>query len=103
GTEVTLTASAAAGSYFAGWSGACTGTGTCTVDMTAVRSVGATFQPRGVLYTIRQSDDILRRLDPVTLQYTDIGGLGFDYAFGDCAWSTASNLLYVVSWNNQTL
>ena len=43
GTSVTLTASAASGSSFAGWSGACTGTGTCTVSMTAARSVTATF------------------------------------------------------------
>jgi hypothetical protein len=40
---VTLTAAAASGSTFAGWSGACTGTGTCTVSMTAARSVTATF------------------------------------------------------------
>jgi PKD repeat protein len=43
GTSVTLTASAATGSTFAGWSGACTGTGACTVSMTAARSVTATF------------------------------------------------------------
>jgi aryl-phospho-beta-D-glucosidase BglC (GH1 family) len=43
GTSVTLTASAATGSSFAGWSGACTGTATCTVAMTAARSVTATF------------------------------------------------------------
>jgi hypothetical protein len=40
---VTLTAAAAAGSSFAGWSGACTGSGPCTVAMTAARSVTATF------------------------------------------------------------
>ena len=46
GTPVTLTATASAGSTFAGWSGeACTGTGTCAVAMTAVRNVTATFTP----------------------------------------------------------
>jgi endoglucanase len=44
---VTLTASAASGSTFAGWSGACTGTGTCTVSMSAARSVTATFNSTG--------------------------------------------------------
>ncbi len=43
GTNVTLTASPAAGSTFAGWSGACTGTGSCAVTMSAARSVTATF------------------------------------------------------------
>lgn len=43
GTIVTLTASPSAGSSFAGWGGACSGTGSCTVSMTAARSVTATF------------------------------------------------------------
>jgi endoglucanase len=47
GTSVTLTASAASGSTFAGWSGACTGTGSCVTSMTASRSVTATFTSGG--------------------------------------------------------
>ena len=43
GTPVTLTATADAGSVFAGWSGACSGTGTCSVTMSQARSVTATF------------------------------------------------------------
>jgi hypothetical protein len=43
GTVVTLTAAPAGGSTFAGWSGACSGTGSCQVTMTAARSVSATF------------------------------------------------------------
>jgi lysophospholipase L1-like esterase len=43
GTSVTLTAAAASNSTFAGWGGACSGTGTCTVSMTQARSVTATF------------------------------------------------------------
>ena len=41
---VTLTATAAAGSTFAGWSGACSGTGTCTVAMGSDRAVLARFE-----------------------------------------------------------
>ena len=47
GTNVTLTAAAASGSTFAGWSGACTGTGACTVSMTQARSVTAAFSTSG--------------------------------------------------------
>jgi uncharacterized repeat protein (TIGR02543 family) len=45
GTSVTLTAAAASGSSFAGWTGACAGVGsnTCTVAVNAALSVGASF------------------------------------------------------------
>jgi len=44
-TSVTLTAVPAAGSTFAGWSGACTGTGACVISVTANLEVTATFDP----------------------------------------------------------
>lgn len=44
-TSVKLTAKAATGATFAGWSGACTGTAlTCTVSMTGAKSVSAKFK-----------------------------------------------------------
>jgi concanavalin A-like lectin/glucanase superfamily protein/List-Bact-rpt repeat protein len=44
GTTVTLTATAAGGAAFKGWSGAgCSGSGSCTVAMTAPRAVQAIF------------------------------------------------------------
>ncbi len=43
GATVTLTAMAQNGSTFAGWSGGCTGTGTCTITMSGAKSVTATF------------------------------------------------------------
>jgi hypothetical protein len=42
-TPVTLTAEPASGQYFVGWSGACTGMGSCQLNMTDNRSVTATF------------------------------------------------------------
>lgn len=56
GTTVTLTAAAdAATSVFAGWSGSCSGTSaTCTVAMTAARSVSARFDraPRTITVVV---------------------------------------------------
>ena len=43
GTDVTLTATADSGSDFTGWTGACSGTGTCTVSMDQAHSVDAEF------------------------------------------------------------
>ena len=45
GTVVTLAAAPAAGSTFSGWTGACSGAGSCQVKMSAAESVTATFDP----------------------------------------------------------
>ena len=53
GTRVTVTASPNAGYQFSRWSGACTGTGTCSVLLNASRSVTATFTR--IQYTLSTS------------------------------------------------
>jgi len=44
GTSVSLTAVPATGYGFYGWTGACTGIGPCTVNMTSAKSITATFK-----------------------------------------------------------
>jgi hypothetical protein len=51
GTLVTLFPSPSTGSRFVGWSGACAGTGPCTVTMTAAKSVAARFDPISAIET----------------------------------------------------
>lgn len=62
GTTVVLQASPAPGSTFAGWSGACTGTGGCQLVLSAARSVTATFTriPRCTLRIL--TNKIVRKL-----------------------------------------
>ena len=53
GTQVTLTATPDTNMTFAGWSGACSGAGTCTVTMDGAKSVTAIFNLAG--YTLSVS------------------------------------------------
>ncbi len=50
--SVTLTATAGLDSTFAGWSGACSGTGTCTVTMSQPRNVTASFDSNSPTFVI---------------------------------------------------
>jgi len=53
GTNVSLTATPSAGSTFGGWSGACSGTGGCSVTMNSDKTVTATFtQQQQQQYTL---------------------------------------------------
>jgi hypothetical protein len=68
GTAVTLTPAPSAGSTFAGWSGACVGTGTCAVTTNASTAVTAIFNlvpkpcvvPKVEGKTLRQAKRLIR-------------------------------------------
>jgi YD repeat-containing protein len=52
GAQITLTASAAAGSVFLGWAGGvCSGTGACAVSMDAAKNISASFALKPVIPT----------------------------------------------------
>jgi hypothetical protein len=57
GTVVTLTATPSGGSTFAGWTGGCTGTGTCVVTLNANTTLTATFNtvPPTVTFSLTMS------------------------------------------------
>ncbi|TPW11010.1 MAG: hypothetical protein FD127_3459, partial [Acidimicrobiaceae bacterium] len=76
GTGVTLTATPDANSEFAGWSGACTGTGACTVTVDAAKTVTATFVRRTVVLTVTRlgTGGGVITSDPVGLTCDLLGG-----------------------------
>jgi hypothetical protein len=78
GTAVTLAATADAGSTFAGWSGACTGTGICTVTMDAAKSVTATFNtaPFAVLAAVNVTPTSATITSRITFNPPDLGKTG---------------------------
>jgi len=55
GTQVTLTATPATGSTFTGWSGGCSGTGTCVMTMNADTTVSAGFVVQSFALTVNTS------------------------------------------------
>jgi len=52
GTQVSLSEIAGSGDIFTGWSGACTGTGTCSVTLSAASSVTAGFNLAGTIQSL---------------------------------------------------
>lgn len=74
-TSVTLTATPAVGSIFAGWLGACAGAGQCNVTIKGASAVSATFAPAGSV--LNADIDGNRKVDAST-----DGLLALRYMFG---------------------
>ncbi len=68
GTEVTLTATPCAGYQFTGWSGVCSGTGTCTLTVNGAETVQANFSAPSINLTA--SSNLVSPGTPVTLTAT---------------------------------
>ncbi|MBK6998574.1 MAG: DUF1566 domain-containing protein [Rhodoferax sp.] len=84
GASVTLTAAPATGSTFSGWSGSCSGTGTCTVSMTAAQNVTATFT-NACTYALNANS--------ATAAAT--AGTGSISVISSCAWTATSNASWI--------
>lgn len=79
GTPVTLTAAPAAGRVFGGWTGACAGTGPCSITMDGPRAVGAGFEGKRVLALRAVLDRLFLRPTSLTaedLRFLDLLGNG---------------------------
>ncbi len=89
-TSVTLTASAAATSTFSGWSGDCSGTGTCTVTMNQARNVTATFTGNPQVLTASRSGSGLGTVSSNPAGISCGLDCGESYAFNTSITLTAS-------------
>lgn len=52
GSQITLTAQGSSGAVFAGWTGACTGVGSCVITLNSNSQVTATFNPNPINHII---------------------------------------------------
>jgi hypothetical protein len=68
GTSVALTATPAAGTVFAGWSGACTGAGPCTIVLDQARAVTARFRRVFTDSTLTQFSSVIRAIHVTELR-----------------------------------
>ncbi len=56
----------------------------------------------GDLYTIRTSDNMLRKFDTNSLTFSDVGQLGIAFDFGDMAWDSRMSIMYLTPGRNDT-
>ena len=88
GTVVTLTATPAANSTFTGWSGDCTGIGTCQVTMDQARSVTATFALAPTTLTVTVAGAGTVKSNPIGI--TCPGTCAYTFASGTTVTLTAT-------------
>ncbi len=91
GQVVTLAATPTSGQVFTGWSGACTGTSTCTVTMNAAASVTATFAAGTAIgLSSRPSNTTCFSFDPPT---TSTASLTLQRTFASLSFSAPIAML----------
>lgn len=95
GTPVTLTATPDSDSTFVGWSGACTGTGTCQVTMNDNKAVTATFKiiPPVAAFSASPASGGTPFIATITDQSQRAAS--WSWTFGDGATSTERNTSHI--------
>jgi PKD repeat protein len=86
GTTVALTATPDASSAFAGWSGDCSGSGSCQVTMDQARAVTATFKPN-----MPPAASITVTCTALTCSFDGSGSSDSDGTIASYAWSFGDN------------
>jgi hypothetical protein len=95
GTAVALNAIPAVGWSFERWSGACTGSGACVVNMSAAESVTATFQRIQILITTQPTDQTVNAGQNASFTVAAVGTPTPSYQ-----WQVSSD--NGVTWTNVT-
>jgi hypothetical protein len=103
GTVVTLTAAPASGSTFAGWSGACTGTGACSVTMSAARTVTATFNSTSLTLRFTRPAAGATVRGTVTVALSAGGGSGYRYTVSIASGAIYSGTASSFPWDTTTV
>lgn len=64
--------------------------------LSGLAAISAPSAQAQILYTVREGDNVLRRIDPNTLVFTDIGPLGVSFEFGGLGYASATQTLYMI-------
>ena len=90
-SNITLVVTANFGSSFSGWSGACTGTGSCVVTMSAAKNVAAAFTLGGAAPTGNVIEFYNSKLDHYFITASTSEAAAIDNGGAGSGWSRTGN------------
>ncbi len=101
GSSITLSGTAAAHSVFAGWGGACSGAGPCTVSLTSETTVTATFARQTFPLTVTRAGTGTGTItsNPAGINCGEICSQNFSYGTGVLVTATAAPDSIFAGWS----